>query len=266
MKEEENGDLAAKSRKQALFVPLLYHELRPEPAAYSYVLPCRRFAEHLRLFARLRHENHDAYEPLLTFDDGHLSNHAYALPLLEEHGHRAHFFITAGWTGVRPGYMGPSHIRDLHAAGHTIGAHGWSHALLTTCSDAALRRELNDARALLEDQIGAPVTSLSLPGGRGDARVLRACREAGYTTVWTSVPGRTESSQQPRIGRFNILSSHTDDQLRGLLDPSSGALQRAWRIASAKAALQRLLGDRTYARLWALVNRQEPEAPEDRGA
>ena len=244
-------------------VPLLYHELRPESSAYSYVLPCDRFAGHLRLFARLRRESLGTYVPLITFDDGHASNHAFAFPMLADAVMKAHFFITAGWTGARAGYMKPRQLRDLHAAGHTVGAHGWSHALLTGCDDAELRRELCDTRAALEDWIGAPVTTLSLPGGRGDARVMRACRAAGYTTLWTSVPGVTAYAAGPVVGRFNVLAGMTDAALERLLDPSSGALRRASRISRAKATAQRLLGDRMYARLWAMVNRQEVEVDED---
>ena len=243
-------------------LPLLYHELRPESSAYSYVLSCRRFAEHLRLFAWLRCATQGSYLPLITFDDGHISNHAYALPTLEKAEVKAHFFITAGWTGKRQGYMEPPQLRELHAAGHTLGAHGWSHALLTGGDDAELRHELGDARAALEDWIGAPVTSVSLPGGRGNARVLRACREAGYTSVWTSVPGVARSVAEPVVGRLNILAAITDQALEQLLDPASGALRRAGRLSRAKAAAQRVLGDRAYARLWAVVNRQEAEIPE----
>lgn len=245
-----------------MFVPLLYHELRTEPSSYSYVLPCSRFMEHLALFARLRRESPESGLPLITFDDGHISNHAHALPMLEEHGVKAHFFITAGWTGMRAGYMAPRQVRDLHEAGHTVGAHGWSHTLLTQCGDAELRHELNDARSALEDHIGAPVTSLSLPGGRSNAKVLRAARDAGYTTVWTSVPDETRSETEPVIGRFNILAGATDAFLARLLDPHSGALQRAHRISRIKAFAQQMLGDRMYAKLWAMVNRQEAEMPE----
>ncbi len=243
------------------FVPLLYHELRPQPSSYSYVLPCARFAEHLRLFARVQQQSPASSLPLLTFDDGHISSHEYALPMLQQAETTAHFFITAGWTGVRAGYMQRQHLRELHDAGNTIGAHGWSHTLLTECTHSQLRRELNDARTALEDCISAPVTAVSLPGGRSNAKVLQACRAAGYITVWTSVPGEIHTLDSPGIGRFNILSGIADDFLQKLLDPGSGVLRRATRVARAKATAQRVLGDRLYARLWAAVNRLEPELP-----
>ena len=244
------------------FLPLLYHELRPEPSTYSYVLPCSRFAQHLDLFATLKDQVPNSYTPILTFDDGHISNHAYAAPMLDRAGATAHFFITAGWTGNRTAYMSPQHLRELHAAGHTIGAHGWSHTLLTACSDADLHRELIDARAALEDWIAAPVTSMSLPGGRSNPRVLRACQQAGYTTVWTSTPQPANTLTAGQIGRFNILAAATDTFLLQLLNPQTGVLRRATRTSRLKAAAQRTLGDRLYARLWSAINRQETGTPE----
>lgn len=244
-------------------VALLYHELRPEAASYSYVLATACFAEQLRLFQALPGT---AFAPVVTFDDGHLSNYTEALPLLERHDTRAHFFITAGWTGSRAQYMEPRHLRALHEAGQTIGAHGWTHTLLTRCSAAQLWHELRDARSALEDHIGAPVTSMSLPGGRSNATVMQACREAGYTTVWTSVPGAVTSLDTPVVGRFNILAGHSEAVLRRLLDPASGALTRAARVATIKAMAQRAMGDRLYAQLWALRNRKEGDADDPAAA
>ncbi len=257
-----SGDQHVKKTPATRFLPLLYHELRPEPTAYSYVLPCDRFAQHLALFQSLQYGAPNSFRPILTFDDGHISNHAYAMPMLNGAGATAHFFITAGWTGTRSGYMAPQHLRDLRAAGHTIGAHGWSHTLLTACSDANLHRELNDAKAALEDWIGAPVTSMSLPGGRSNARVVRACQHAGFTTLWTSTPKSTDDVESGQIGRFNILAGATDTFLQQLLDPQSGVLHRATRTSRLKAAAQQALGDRLYARLWSAINQQEADVPE----
>lgn len=236
---------------------LLYHELRPDAAAYSYVLACARFEEHLQLIRELPAS---AYQPVITFDDGHISNFLYAMPAMEKAGRKAHFFITAGWTGTRADYMSRAQVRALYEAGHTIGAHGWTHTLLTQCTPAELRRELYDARSALEDATGAPVTSLSLPGGRSNSAVKEACREAGYTTIWTSVPEPTRSETEATIGRFNILSGHSDAFLQRLLDPTTGELSRASRVSRWKATAQRVMGDATYARLWALLNHKEGAA------
>lgn len=249
----------------------LYHELRPEPSQYSYVVSCAKFAQHLRLYAALQAEGGNArLRPEISFDDGNVSDWRYALPLLQGAGLRAHFFITAGWTGERAGFMSGAELRELYAAGMTVGAHGWSHKLLTACSEAELRVELVDAKARLEDGLGAPVETMSLPGGRFNGRVLRACREAGYTAVFSSEPKISEEdaagSGKGTIGRLNLRSGTTAAWLEGMLDPGTGALAKQQRSDRVKGIAKSILGDRLYARAWALANRQEAESPEPQGA
>ncbi len=241
---------------------LLYHEVRNAPSSYSYVVQREVFAEHLALFARLRANGQQAVQPEITLDDGHLSGYEYAAPLLAEHGLRAHFFITAGWTGRRAGYMEPHHLRALHAEGHRIGAHGWSHALLSQCSPDALEQELVQPRAMLEEALGAPVTSISLPGGRSHARVLAACGKAGYTQVFTSVPGTVVTGHEAVIPRVNVRAETSAGWLERLLAPDSPLLASLERQHRLKAAGKRLLGDKLYAGLWAVLNKKEPAPPD----
>ncbi len=201
--------------------------------------------------------------PEITFDDGHVSNYEIALPILAARNLTATFFLTAGWMATREGYMDWSQVRALHAAGQRIGAHGWSHTLLTHCDDAALHTELTTARLTLEDKLGTPITSMSLPGGRFDSRVLAACQAAGYTHVYTSAPHAEPPALPFLLGRLNLRNTTTVDTLSQLLDTRSGALDRLERQDRWKATLKKTLGDRLYAKLWAVLNRQEAEpAPE----
>ena len=237
---------------------LLYHELRPTPSTYSYVTSTSSFKEHAALFSAT--ESPAALLPEITFDDGHLSNLTEALPILLSQQISAHFFITAGWTGKKPGFLDPSQLRELHAAGQHIGAHGLTHKLLTHCSPAELDQELRVARLTLEDHLGAAVTSLSLPGGRFNPAVLEACWSAGYTRVFTSIPRPEPSPLGPCVGRLNIHGGATTTWLAQLLDPTSGVLRRIERVDRAKSVAKRLLGDPLYRRLWSLVNREETES------
>ena len=237
---------------------LLYHELRREPTTYSYVMDASRFQQQAELFAQRQRSPSLGPRPEITFDDGHRSDHELALPILDRHGLKARFFITAGWTGTRARYMNWSQIGELHRAGHTIGAHGWSHRLLTQCSPADLRAELDAPRKLLEDRLGAPIHTLSLPGGRGHRRVLEACHEAGYTQVYTSNPRLEPDPAAPTLGRLNLRGDTTLDWLTNLLAPESPLLRSIVRQDRLKQAGKSLLGDTLYARLWRLVNRAEP--------
>jgi hypothetical protein len=240
---------------------LLYHELRAGGSEYSYVIDSSLFERHVDLFVKLRAAADAACGaglwPEVTFDDGHLSNFALAAPVLQARGVTAHFFITVGWTGTKAGYMGWAELRALQSAGHAIGAHGWSHKLLTHCSEAELQKELGGARRALEDGLGAAVTTMSLPGGRYNRRVLAACTAAGYAQVYTSEPRAEVMPLGATVGRLNIRGDAQVEWMERLLDPESGVLQGLERKDRMKAAAKRLLGDTLYARLWAMANRQE---------
>ena len=99
----------------------------------SFRLECLR--DHVDIYAQILGAEITCIWPELTFDDGHISNIDLAAPILQSRNLKARFFITAGWTGTKPSYMGWPELRLLHSAGHSIGAHGWTHTLLTHCND-----------------------------------------------------------------------------------------------------------------------------------
>ena len=237
----------------------LYHELRQGGSEYSYVVDTSEFEKHLALFSKIRGSN-AALSPEVTFDDGHVSNYTYALPALQSHGLNARFFITVGWTGSKAGYMGWQELRSLHNAGQTIGAHGWSHTLLTHCSEEQLHEELGKAKQVLEDRLGIMIDTMSLPGGRYNRRVLAACEKAGYSKVYTSIPRAEELPLKTMIGRLNVRGDMKLEWLAGLLSQKSDALASLERQYQMKVAAKALLGDRLYEKVWAALNRKTEEA------
>jgi peptidoglycan/xylan/chitin deacetylase (PgdA/CDA1 family) len=234
---------------------LLYHELRSWPSRYSYSLGTAAFASHADVIAEALRNDQPGILPAITFDDGYASDSEYALPMLSVRGLCAHFFITVGWIGMIPGYMGWPQVRSLIDAGHIVGAHGWSHALLTNCSAKELDRELNASRKLLEDKLGIAVTTMSFPGGRYNGRVLAACQEAGYTRVYTSEPRLEPPGSKFTIGRVNVSSGRSARWIRALLQPQSRELSKLQRQYSVKKAAKVFLGDWAYEKLWTAVTR-----------
>jgi peptidoglycan/xylan/chitin deacetylase (PgdA/CDA1 family) len=111
----------------------------------------------------------------ITFDDGFASVGEHAAAPLAERGMRATIFAVAGALGglndwpTQPGgapqrpLLSASELADLAEAGHEIGSHGVEHAPLSLADPAALRREIVDSRALLEDALGRPVRSFAYP-------------------------------------------------------------------------------------------------------
>lgn len=162
---------------------------------------------------------------LLTFDDG-FAHQAEAVPLLEEYGAPAVFFVTTRHVENSTDWLpfvrrqiaehgtGTASEEDLHAlfdgmsrdqlaacAGSprvTIGSHTVSHPFLTRCDDDELRRELVASRRCLEELTGETVDLLAYPGGDYDARVAEAAREAGYRAAFV------EDSRGLGLGRFEI--------------------------------------------------------------
>lgn len=260
MRDESFSEVRAGRPQQSLF--LLYHELR-DGSEYSYVCETTIFERHIDFIVRLRKAENNYLRPEVTFDDGHISNYEFALPILQSWELVARFFITVGWTGKKPGFMGWRELRSLHESGQLIGAHGWSHALLTNCTQEDLDRELSGSRLMLEDKLGTSITTMSLPGGRYNQRVLEACRRAGYTQIFTSVPRAEQMPPGFLVGRLNIRGDVTLDRLRKVLQPGNrtlAGLERQYRI---KAAAKTLMGDRLYETVWALLNKKEPDSDED---
>lgn len=229
-------------------VVLTYHEVEPDESSDLYRVTCRQLEEHLLVLSAHR----AGLAAQITFDDGHLSNYQHALPLLEKHGLRAIFFVTAGWIETRPEFMTWTQLKEMVSLGHPVQSHGWSHTFLTQCSSEELAKELERSKRTLEDRLSVAVEAISVPGGRWSPQVLEACARAGYKRVYTSEPWM---HPEKRLGvdvrgRLMVHRKLGPDQLRRILSGQS----RLWFFLRLrhriKGTLRNLLGDRLYHRLW----------------
>lgn len=123
----------------------------------------------------------------LTFDDGYADAYSAALPLLQQHGYVATFYIVSGFVG-QPGYVGWDEVRALRAAGMEIGAHSVTHPDLTSLGLDDLRAQVAQSGATIAAEIGAPVRSFCYPAGRFNDTVAAVARESGYTSATTTAP------------------------------------------------------------------------------
>lgn len=188
---------------------------------------------------------------VLSFDDGHASNALYALALLRERGMRAAFFITSGFVDARAGYCSAEQVRELDAAGMTVGGHGHTHRFLSELPDAELNDELGRSRDSLQVWLGRAPTQMSFPGGRFDARVLRVAARQGFEVLHGSRPGCLRGSVPagvlPRIAiRPGMDPQAFADVARGAAWP----MLRARGVHAAKAAVRGVLGNDGYHRLY----------------
>jgi hypothetical protein len=234
---------------------LAYHEFCETPVRDVYAVTRETFMLH----ALIASEYACAMD-CMTFDDAHSSHFQIAAPVLQQLGITGIFFAPTAWIGCHDGIMTWRELRELNDAGHTIGSHTHTHPMLTTCGDRTLRNELKVSREMLEDLIGDEVSTISIPSGRVNARVLAACGEAGYRRVYTSRVGQylPASEHSPEvIGRFVVRRTTTERTLRAFMEGRSGTCRRLRIESESKRVIKALVGDILYQRMWRFAVRSK---------
>ena len=204
---------------------LLYHQVtpRPHPRFRKYSVTPGAFVRQVRWLARAGYrtvpletlraarEGRAALPDrpvVLTFDDGFHESAEQAVPILEEHGFVATFFLVAGlaggtsrWLagerGIELPLFGWAEARRLEERGFRCGVHTLTHPRLAELPAAACRRELAESRRLMEDQLGRPVRELAYPFGSFSPEVREIAAEAGYQTACSSRPGLSPAEDDP---------------------------------------------------------------------
>lgn len=209
---------------------LMYHELglpgramcHSEPGYARYVVPASDFRTHMGRLADDGWRGLNVTQAIdsfgdksvcITFDDGCETDLISAAPMLKELGFRATSYVTVEFLG-QPGYMSHAQVRELHAAGFEIGCHSLTHPFLTDVSDDRLRDETAGAKDRLEQIAGVRVDHFSCPGGRWDARVTQAVKQANFRTMATSRTGLNLATTDPfALTRVTMLNGTNSDEL-----------------------------------------------------
>jgi peptidoglycan/xylan/chitin deacetylase (PgdA/CDA1 family) len=124
-----------------------------------------------------------------------------------------------------------SQLREMSAAGMTIGAHTVSHPNLPRTEVDEQMREVCGSRDTIAEQVRVPVAHFSYPNGRGAAHVndtVRAVvRKAGFRSAVTSLAGSVQLGADPwGLRRVGVYNRHRD--LRSFsLDVERARLRRA---------------------------------------
>jgi peptidoglycan/xylan/chitin deacetylase (PgdA/CDA1 family) len=131
----------------------------------------------------------------LTYDDGpDPVSTPHFLRLLDRSGHRATFFLL-GEHVVRH----PDLVREMAAAGHELGVHGWDHGCVALRGETVLRAQLGATAAAIEDLTHRPVRWYRPPYGVLTLPAVGAARSTGLRTVLWSAWGRDwERRASPR--------------------------------------------------------------------
>ncbi|MDI1480919.1 polysaccharide deacetylase family protein [Polyangium sp. y55x31] len=190
---------------------------------------------------------------VLTFDDGHASNHRHALPRLLRRGLRAAFFVTSDFIGKRPGFCGWSELREMADLGMSIGSHGRTHRFLDDLPEDEARAELRDSKATIEDHVGRVVEQISFPGGRFRPRDVEAGILLGYRVFHSSRIGAHRPGRLPEgvvLCRLAVRQGTSPREFEALATASPAWLLPARVLGGAKAAVRRALGNGLYHALY----------------
>jgi peptidoglycan/xylan/chitin deacetylase (PgdA/CDA1 family) len=90
-------------------------------------------------------------------------------------------------------------VRELHAEGHTIGAHTHSHPVLTALPEAQALQDVARGKEILEETLGTPIRHFSYPYGMRrhfNESLRRKCLAGGFSTIANAIPAMLHATQR----------------------------------------------------------------------
>jgi peptidoglycan/xylan/chitin deacetylase (PgdA/CDA1 family) len=138
------------------------------------------------------------------------------LEALRERGITITFFLTGRWMRANPDL-----VRQMVADGHELANHTVNHPDLTTLDDDAIRRELNETEAMLQEIAPGATTRpfFRPPYGAYNERVLRVALAEGYLPVYWTLDS-LDSVGEPKTPEFlveRVTGKLNPDDLRGAI-------------------------------------------------
>jgi peptidoglycan/xylan/chitin deacetylase (PgdA/CDA1 family) len=182
----------------------------------------------------------------ITFDDGGRSAYWHIAGALERLGWRGHFFVTAGCIG-EPTFLSPTEIRELHARGHVMGAHSYSHPPRMGALPAErIREEWTRSTDMLAEILGTPVLTASVPGGFHTPVVADEAARAGIRALFTSDPTTRCRSVDDCVvfGRYTLRRWSAPAAAAALASGGWRSRSSQWLLYSTLTLARRLAGDR----------------------
>lgn len=160
----------------------------------------------------------------LTFDDGPSGRFTRTLlDGLEKRNVKATFLLCGYRLEVYP-----KEAKRIHAEGHEIGLHGFSHRSMADMDQEELEREIADTLALLPE--GCRPAFLRPPGGKSSPIVKDAARQADLGVLLWSVDPRDWASHDAQVIEEAVVESVRDGDVILLHDMSDSSVEAALAI------------------------------------
>jgi len=131
----------------------------------------------------------------LTFDDGpHPDNTKHILDILDKNGASATFFLQG-----REVEKYPALTREIHARGHQIGNHGYSHLDAKRTHQDLYVEDTHRAQETLQNTVGTAFEKIFRPPfGNITGTTFLALARSGFRFIFWSVDSRDSFIKNPR--------------------------------------------------------------------
>ncbi len=137
-------------------------------------------------------------------------------------------FLPAGFVGAtNKGLLSKDEILDLQSHGFRFECHGWSHVPLDTVETKDMNRELVESKQTLSRFLGKEVVGICMPLGFFTHDLLEHIKAAGYTEIYSCIPGCVTDKPFGLITR-NLCQYASDDEVRLILRGGNRLLQNRY--------------------------------------
>jgi peptidoglycan/xylan/chitin deacetylase (PgdA/CDA1 family) len=156
----------------------------------------------------------------ITFDDGAISVHTQAAPILKEYGIPWSFFAVSEWCEQQEQSQSGTilnwrQIEELMAGGAELGSHSATHPDFGTLEPERLEEELAGSRQMIERRVGVAPVTFAIPLGQSanwTPAAGEAARSAGYEIVYaqaeeTRPPGTVARTFVTRFDNNHIFGA-----------------------------------------------------------
>ncbi|MFT3772384.1 MAG: polysaccharide deacetylase family protein [Minicystis sp.] len=143
---------------------------------------------------------------VIQIDDGHVSVHGKAYPILRKHGLKFTLALnTEAIEGHRPEAVTWDAVREMLSSGLCeIASHSHIHGHMDRLTDARNQSEASLSRSILAERTGVRPTAFVYPFGANDERVRRTIEDAGYRAAFGVGGGAARAGSArfkvPRVG------------------------------------------------------------------
>jgi peptidoglycan/xylan/chitin deacetylase (PgdA/CDA1 family) len=182
----------------------------------------------------------------LTFDDGPDPEFTPRILSLLDRFEVTATFMVMGHNAVQHAGL----LREIVAAGHQIGAHGWRHMNLAGASAAETRTEVEFGTRMIEERAGVPVRVFRPPYGRfNDAAIRLLALRRSDLVVWSVTRGKLAWQDADQVASHVVGSVDPGDIVdlhdgigRGTFNPGTEFAKRLRRRRTVEVeALPRIL-------------------------